>query len=353
MSIELLDAYVKAQVRALGHPGVAVGVVLGDRVLFSHGFGVRNKRSRSAVTPETVFRIASITKVFSGVALLALRDAGALTLDDPITKLLPETTALRPAQDGDPPIALRHLVTHTSGLPRNVPNGGTSERAFLAKLRQVRATTPPGTHVAYSNLAMGLVGPIIARASGVPYRDYMRTKILAPLGMRSAVWEMRDVPREKLATGYERVKEGPKKDELEASKSEWQMGAAEAFGGLYVSLEDMEKFVSFELSAGEMGAESKAYASVLSRSSLRESQTVALAGTPEAQHFGVNWIVGTDDTYGPRIEHTGATDEYSSSVALLPAKDLGVIVLSNASSPADVEALAHRIVAKSAELLDN
>jgi CubicO group peptidase (beta-lactamase class C family) len=301
-----------------------------------------------AVTPQTVFRIASITKVLSGVALLQLRDAGSLALDDLLTTHLPEAKAVRPAHEGDPPIVLRNLVTHTSGLPRNPPSGGTNEPAFLHKLAQVKLASAPGAKVSYSNFAMGLVGPIVARASGVPFREYMRTKILEPLDMKSAAWEARDVPKDLLSAGHQRIKEeGPDKGKLKVSDTEWRMGAGEAFGGLYVSLDDMTKLARFELSSQADGEE--AYANVLSRASLQESQREAITGAEGTPSYGVNWVVAKDETYGALVYHTGATDEYSASLVLYPERGLGVVILSNAAAPSDVEAVAKRILAKTAE----
>jgi CubicO group peptidase (beta-lactamase class C family) len=338
-----LAAYAQTEVRRLGHPGMAVGVVVGDRVVFRQGYGTKDKRRADPVATDTVFRIGSITKVFAGIALLQLRDAGKLTLDDPVAQHLPEAKAL------PLPPTLRHLVTHTSGLPRDVPSGGTSEAEFLAKLRWIGTQTRPGSHTQYSNLAMGLVGPVVRRVSGEPFRDYMRAHVFAPLGMTDTAWEKKDVDPHKLATGHAKVKEGERKDKIDPQLAEWQMGAAEAFGGMYASLDDLTGFVRFELAAWRAGP--GPFDAVLSRASLQESQTVAITGPPEPQRYGVNWWLDDDATYGPGVHHTGATDEYTASVVLLPRREVGVIVLSNfGPAPWDVEAIAKRILRKAASL---
>lgn len=338
-----IERIVDRQVRWLGHPGMAVAVVQGDAVVFRKGYGLRNNRRADPVTPETVFRIGSITKVVAGLALLQLRDAGRLSLDDSIARFLPEAKNIIGWREAAP-ITLRHIVTHTSGLPRDLPSGGTTEADLLAKLRWLRVQTPPGTQLSYSNLAFAYVGPIVARASGVSFRDFVHAHLLAPLGMNDTVWERKDVDPKRLASGHVKVKEGERKDKVDPWPEEWKMGAAEAFGGLYSSADDLAKLVRFELSAWSASPETMA--GVLARASLKESQSVAL----EPTHHGVAWALEDDARFGPRVLHTGATEDYSASVVMLPQKDLGVIVLSNfGPAPADVEAMTKRVTEKIAE----
>lgn len=337
------EALVAEQIRRLGHPGVAGGIVVGDRLVASRGWGYRHKMRGGAVDARTVFRIASITKVFAGLALLQLRDEGKLTLDDPLTKHLPEATALVYPKGETPPITLRHLVTHTSGLPRSVPNG-VSEASLLAHLKGLRLDKTPGEHAAYSNLAVGLVGPIVRRLSGMPARDYLRARVFGPLGMDSVAWERRDVDSKRIAWGHEKVKEGEKKDEVEPADTEWRMGAAELFGGAYASVEDMAKLVALELSAWDA---TDVESTVLKRASLQESQTQAIRGQPEPQRYGVSWWLG-DDPLGPMIWHSGATDEYSASVVMLPRKKIGAIILSNFADVATVEMVTKRMLRRAA-----
>ena len=337
------EPLVKDAVRRLGHPAVAAGIVVGDALVASRGWGYRHKYRGGSVDPRTVFRIASITKVFAGMALLQLRDEGKLTLDDPLTKHLPEAGSLVYPKGETPPITLRHLVTHTSGLPRSVPNG-VSEASLLAYLKGLRLEKTPGEHTAYSNLAVGLVGPIVRRLGGMPVRDYLRTRVFAPLGMDAMAWERKDVDSKRVAWGNEKVKEGDKKDEIEPVDTEWRMGAAELFGGLYASVEDMAKLVILQLSAWDTGT---AESTVLKRASLQESQTQAIRGQPEAQRYGVSWWLA-DDPLGPMIWHSGATDEYSASVVMLPKRKIGAILMSSYADVATVEAFTKRMLRRAA-----
>ena len=326
---DALDTAVRREVTRLGHPGVCVAAVSRAAPPRFFSFGRRDVASGAPVQPDTVFRVASITKVFSGIALLQLRDAGVLDLDDPITRWIPEAHTL-------PRITLRHLVTHTSGLPRNVPDGATTEEALLTKLASTRPVAEPGSRTAYSNLGMALAGPIVRRAGGRPYREWMAARVLGPLGMTGAAWEAAQVPPEKLATGYLAPKGRAEPRRFEPSQSEWRMGAAEAFGGLYASAEDMARFVAFELSAGADGPDAGL---PLVRPSLRESQAPVLVVPGGAARYGVCWKLE-----GPRLVHGGATDEYSAAVVLDVGRGAGVAVLSNAAFEPDVEAAAKRVL---------
>jgi CubicO group peptidase (beta-lactamase class C family) len=335
------QALVKRELRRIGHPAMAGGVVLKDRLVGACGTGYRHKYRGGRVDADTVFRVASITKTFAGLALLQLRDAGKLTLDDPLAKHLPEADSFVYPSSDTPPITLRHLVTHTSGIPRNA-TAGLSEAALLRSLKGVRLDHTPGEHTAYSNLAMGLAGPIVHRVSGQSFREYMQSNVFAPLGMTSCAWEARDVDSKRLAWGNEKKKDGEKEGEIEPVDTEWRMGAAEAFGGLYASVNDMAKMVMLQLSdAQTSGAES----SVLKRASLKESHTQATSGQPEAQKYGVNWWLGDEAVW-----HSGATDEYSASVVMLPSKGVGAIVLSSYADVATIEAMARRIAKKAGDL---
>lgn len=320
---DAIDARARVLVRG-GHAGLAVAVVppaAGGEPPVVRTYGVRDARGTDRVGGDTIFRIASITKVVTGVALLQLRDAGALGLDDPVARWLPEARAL-------PPMTLRHLVTHTSGLPRDVPAGGTSEEALLAKLAWVKPASPPGRRTAYSNFAMALAGPIIRRASGVPYRQWMHDRVLAPLGMASAGWERAELPAERVATGN-LVTRDETGVHARPSLSEWRMGAAEAFGGLYASVEDMVRFARFELTG----------VGPLSAASLAESQTPAIEvpGEGPATRYGVCWRLEVERGLA---RHGGATDEYGAAIAIDRRKGAAAILLSTAPFAAELEAAA-------------
>jgi CubicO group peptidase (beta-lactamase class C family) len=260
-----------------------------------------------------------VTKTFTGLLLLVLRDEGKLSLDDPLTKWLPEAKGVIAPTSDSPPITLRNLVTHTSGIPRVGPidygdGHEVTEAEVLGALKGLHLEFAPGSRISYSNLAMGLAGIVIKRAAKQPYRDALRAKVLAPLGIHGA-WAKADVQEGKLAPS--------------PGKVEWKLGPEESAGGLYLSLDELAKYVRLQLSAWPPrdGPESK----VARRSTLRESHLRAGFSAGGGEGFGVNWGVSTDDALGVVVAHTGSTADYHCSVIMLPRRGLAVISLASGS----------------------
>ena len=225
-------------------PDAAVGVVAGGRLLWFRGFGHRDTEGRWPVDERTAFRIGSITKTFTSVALLQLRDAGKLSLDDPLTKYLPEAAQI--VNPGSEPIRLRNLVTHTSGLGREVmPKEGPPRRPCSRRSRGCASEFEPGTSQSYSNYAMALAGVVVERVSGEPYRQYMQRHVFDPLGMSETAFDAEGLPAGALAVGYQRAGDGP----YHPIAKQRQGGAMEACGGLYSTVEDLAKYAAFELGA--------------------------------------------------------------------------------------------------------
>ena len=268
-----LEERLAAEVAARKLPGFAFGVVLDGELVYAKGFGVADLDDKRPVDVDTVFRIGSITKTFTSLAILKLRDAGKLSLDDPVVRTLPELAALRYPTRDSAPITIRQLLTHTSGLPqfgnhRHVRHDReVTERELFNDLPHLSLLWAPGTAFSYSTFGMALLGTVVTRLSGMRYRDYVSTQILAPLGMRSTFWDSRDVPKGRLATGYVPGAEAPIKD------VPWRLGEAEAAGGLYTSLRDLARYAAFQLAAypprddPEVGP--------VRRSSVREAHAIA------------------------------------------------------------------------------
>jgi CubicO group peptidase (beta-lactamase class C family) len=170
-----------------GQPGLAYGVVIDGELVHAAGLG---ERDLGGPPPDagTVFRIASMTKSFTASAVLALRDDGALRLDDPAEAYVPELRGWPPVSPDAARISVRHLLTMTAGFPTDDPWGDRQQGlpleefgAFLA--RGVRFNWAPGTQFEYSNLGFAILGRIITAVTGVAYPDYIRDRLLRPLGM--------------------------------------------------------------------------------------------------------------------------------------------------------------------------
>ena len=169
-------------------PGIAYGIIVDGKLAHVGTVGVRELSSRAPVDSSTVFRIASMTKSFTAAAILQLRDAGRLALDDPAEKYVPELAGLRDPSGDSPKITIRLLLSHSEGFPEDNPWGDqqlSATNGDMARMmkRGIPFSTAPGTSYEYSNFGFAILGRIVANVSGLPYPRYVSEKVLKPLGM--------------------------------------------------------------------------------------------------------------------------------------------------------------------------
>ena len=186
--------------------GVAYGVVAHGKLIGVKCFGSRELEGHAPVQPDTVFRIASMTKCFCAAAILQLRDAGKLQLDDQITDYIPELNLSLPTADSEP-ITIRQLLTMQGGIPQDDPWADRQlyrDDDALSNFYRQGATfsAPPATRFEYSNYGYMMLGRIVTNVSGQPAMEYITDHLLKPLGMHDTVWNASDVPADRLAKGY-------------------------------------------------------------------------------------------------------------------------------------------------------
>jgi len=349
---EALDSLFTAYFDEGNTPGLAVGVVSRGGLVWSRSFGVRDLATRAPVDEDTVFRVGSITKTFTGLAVLALRDQGKLALDAPAEQYLPELKGLVYPTDDSARITLRNLVTHTSGLSRDgalprLREGGhnPTEAELLASLEGQRLDFAPGSSSAYSNQAAALTGLVVAHASGVPYADFVATAILAPLGMTSTRYAIDPAWGARLATGY---RDTPAAAERWTPAEITTPGPTQAGGHLWSTLRDLGRFVTFEL--GAWPPRSDADTGPVRRSTVRESQLLAGDQRPDVPLHGVFWFVSKGDGRGTAaptyiVSHDGEIDGFHAVIVFAPTSGVGVVALANGRDPARLEATVLRALA--------
>ncbi len=321
-------------VKAHGVAGASLGIVAAGELVWSAGLGLADRATGRPADERTVYRIASITKTFTATAIVQLRDAGGLRLDDPLVEHLPEARAIRNRFGPMSDITIRRLLDHTSGLQGEPPNrqplaySHYTIKELLAVLGDVIVAIAPGSAHKYSNLGYELLGEVIRRVAGRPYRDYVREAITEPLGMRSTTHEPQGALLDRLAVGYNEARYS---DDLGLAQLP-PPGSMAAGGGLYSSVEDLARWVAQQcrtdatLERGEQ--------QVLAGCSLREMQRPTVVIDPawlEAQ--GLGWY-GTRRSDLVLIGHSGALDGFQSNVSFLPDEGLGAIVLVNGIAPA-------------------
>lgn len=319
-------------------PGAAWGLVVDGRLVHAGSTGLRQLGTDTPVGPDTVFRIASMTKSFTAVAILQLRDAGKLSLDDPVERFLPELRDLPYPTSDSPRITLRQLLTHSGGFPEDNPWGDRQldlpEESFTELLTQgVPFSTAPGTEYEYSNVGFALLGRVVSRVSGMGYADYVQRHILEPLGMRSTTLEPASVPDSQRSEGY-RFEDG-----VHSVESQPAHGAFGAMGGMLSSVEDLARYVGMFTAA--FPARDGEETLPLSRASLREMQQIwrsrSARVTRDAEGQTVLFAGGygyglrswQDCRFGQIAGHTGGLPGFGSQMRWLPEYGIGLVAMGN------------------------
>jgi CubicO group peptidase (beta-lactamase class C family) len=319
-------------------PGAAWGVIVDGRLAHAGVHGVRDIPSKSAVTPDTVFRIASMTKSFTAMAILALRDEGKLALDDPAEKYVPEMRGLKYPTSDSPKITVRHLLSHAEGFPEDNPWGDqqladTDEQLSAMIKGGIPFSNAPGIAYEYSNYGFAILGRIVTNVSGVRYTDYVNTKILKPLGMTSTTLEPSAVPADRLAHGYRWEDERWKNEPLLSN------GSFGSMGGMLTSVRDLSRYVAVYLSAWPPhdGPET----APIHRASLREMQQVwrPAAASVTRDASGAIQLTSGGYAYGLRVSqscafrqvvsHTGGLPGFGSIMLWLPDYGIGIVAFGN------------------------
>jgi CubicO group peptidase (beta-lactamase class C family) len=320
-------------------PGIAYGIVVDGRLAHVGTAGYREVPSRAPVDTSTVFRIASMTKSFTAVAILQLRDAGLLSLDDPAERYVPELAGLRYPTADAPKITIRHLLSHSAGFPEDNPWGdqqlAATDEEMAAMMRAgIPFSTAPGTAYEYSNYGFAILGRIVANVSGMPYPRYVTERVLLPLGMTSTTLEASAVPPNRLAHGY-RLRDGEWIEEPPLPD-----GAFGPMGGMLTSLADLGRWVGFMLDAWP--ARDEAERGPLRRASVREMQQVArysgasavrdtAAGTTAltAAGYGYGLVVRQTCLFRAVVSHGGGLPGFGSQMRWLPEHGVGIVAMGN------------------------
>lgn len=320
-------------------PGMVYGVVKDGKLAYVKGIGVQELDAKRPVTPDTLFRIASMTKAFTALSILSLRDKGKLHLDDLAEDYVPEMKRWTYPTSDSPRIRIRDLLQHVGGFVTDDPWGDRqqvlSQDGFTKMLKSgVPFSRAPQTAHEYSNFGYAILGRIVAKASGMPYRTYVERTLLKPLGMTSSGYEVTDAPKERRAIGY-RWENG-----AWAEEPTMRDGAFNAMGGLQVSANDYAKWVAFLLSAWPPrdGPET----GPVKRSTVREiaqglnfvsvAQRTGSSGPTacrQALAYGMAWRVAQDCDLGLTLAHGGGYPGYGSHVMLMPDYGVGIFALSN------------------------
>ena len=320
-------------------PGAAWGIVIDGELAHAGTAGLRDIEANAPVDADTVFRIASMTKSFTAVAILKLRDEGRLSLDDPAERYVPELKALRYPTTDSPRITIRHLLSHSEGFPEDNPWGdqqlSETEESLSRMLRDgIPFSNAPGIAYEYSNYGFAILGRIVSNVSGKPYEEYVAANILQPLGMVSTTLHAAKVPKNRMAIGYRW------EDERWKPEPALPHGSFGSMGGMLTSIRDLSRYISMFLDAWPPhdGPET----APIRRASLREMQQPwrpsstrvtrdPVTGVAQLSAGAYGFGLGVTQTceYRAVVAHGGGLPGYGSLMRWLPDYGVGIIAFGN------------------------
>ena len=325
-ALQLLDTWMDAAQAYGGIPGASLSVVHDQELVWAKGYGYAHVEREEPATASTMYSICSISKLFTAVGVLQLRDRGKVGLDDPVAEHLDWYEI----QGGDPeagPVTVEGLLTHTSGLPREAkapywtgPDYPFPTRGeIVARLAGQSMLYPPRTYYQYSNLGLTLAGEIVAAASGQSYDAYVRANILDPLGMASTFTDHEDRFRgDRLASGYTaRGRDGGRKP-----VPDYRVRGISPAAGFISTVEDLARFASWQfrvLGGGD---------ALLDRNTLREMHRVHWLEPDGETTYGLGFSVwkSDGDTF---VGHGGSCPGYRSHLLLRPQDEVATAFMAN------------------------
>lgn len=305
--------------------GLAVGVVEGEETVYAGGFGVQSGETGFAVTPDSMFRVASMTKPFVATAVMQLVEAGKVRLDASVVEYLPD---FQVDHQRDSRVTVRHLLNHTSGLPRSYhePEPDDDRQRYLRRNAGVRISAPPGDRFQYSNLGYDILGELIAAASGRTFEEYVRNRLLGPAGMPTSTFPPDPIDPQREAAPHLngphpiRARIDPPHPANNPSK------------GLVSSLRELSNWAIANLGLGRFGHER-----ILGTASFD-----ALWAPAAKAGASLGWFTG--HRHGHRtVQKGGSLTGYGSNLVLAPDDALGVVVLAN-SYPVPKDAIATAVL---------
>lgn len=319
-------------------PGYAFGIVLDGKLVYSGAGGYSDVENKIPATTQSMFRIASMSKSLTAMAIVKLRDEGKLKLDDPVYRYIPEMKGQKLSKDA-PEITVKNLLTHSAGFPEDNPWGdrqlADTDAELIALIKKgISFSNAPGLSYEYSNLGFAMLGYIIKKVTGIPYSEYIAKNIFKPLNMNQAEWEYNKVPSAQFANGYRWINNSWRKE------TPLHDGVWGAMGGMITSIESFSKYVALHQSAWPVSNDAEK--GPVKRSSIREMQqpwrfasmnanykypSGRACPTTGAYAYGLRW---TSDCEGREsVGHSGGLPGFGSNWMILQEYGLGVIYFGN------------------------
>jgi CubicO group peptidase (beta-lactamase class C family) len=313
---------------------VTVGVVSGKQLIWTNSYGYADMETKTTADQNTVYRIGSLTKMFTALMLEQLVQAGIVKFSDPVEKYFPEVNTIKGKFRDAEPITLGQLATHTAGLGRE-PDDETKyakgpvsdwEETLIAALPHTHFEFKPGSRFLYSNIGFAILGAALSRAAAEPYTRYVPGRIFEPLGMTHSAMEPNPNLLPHLSKGYLVENRSLFVDSKTAQREHEGRGYKVPNGAVYTTVGDLARFASFLLGEGP--------ATVLKNSSLESDLSI-----PADSSYGLGVMIVKRKGY-IALGHNGAVAGYQAALMLNREAGMGVIILANVLGTVDTTDLA-------------
>ena len=329
-AIEEFEATVEQTVQRNGMGSAVVGIVLDGHVAWKKGFGSRDIEKKMPADADGIYRVGSITKSFTAMAMVQLAEKGVFALDDPVYKYFPEIEGLAGKNEYAKSITFRHLASHTAGLAKEPKLAGAAsgpigqwEEKILASIPKTEILTPPGQRHHYSNIGFGILGLAVSRAAGQPYMGLVEDLILQPLGMKHSAFIPTEEMEPLVAAGIQAGTHGTLDTET-PKREHIGRGYKVPNGGLYTTLDDLGRFIALHCNDGRADV---MYAEAVKQMRRIQATPDGRSLGPFEKAYGLGlWLFTAPD--GTRlVGHFGSVSGYDSTMYFHPETKTGVILL--------------------------
>jgi CubicO group peptidase (beta-lactamase class C family)/D-alanyl-D-alanine dipeptidase len=318
--VDRLQRLIRHEIEDKGMPAVSIALVDGQQIVWAAGFGWADRQQQVPASAATVYRVGSVSKLFTDVAVMQLVERGELDLDAPVTNYLPE---FQPRNPFASPITLRQLMSHRAGLVRESPVGNyfdPTEPSLVDTVESLNRTElvyTPGARTKYSNAGIAVAGRVLERQVGRPFSDHIQQAVLTPLGTESTSFELTAAIRQRLADAVMWTYDG-----RTFTAPTFALGTSPA-GNLYSSVTDLSRFLMTLFNDGRAPG-----GPLLRPETLKQMWSPPPGAAGEPRKFGIGFALGQLDG-NLRVGHGGAVYGFATELAALPEKKLGAVVIAN------------------------
>jgi CubicO group peptidase (beta-lactamase class C family) len=305
--------------------GVSIAIVDDQSIVWAQGFGYADVKNNVPATPETVYRIGSISKLFTVMASMELAEQGKIDIDQPLQKYLPQFSVKSRFPDSGP-ITLRTMMTHHSGLPSGVTKGMWASEVpatLLFRLKDEYVAYPTNYVLAYSNVAMALLGLTVEQVSATEFSEYVEQSVLEPIGTQQSSFKLTPEIQNLLSKGYRNGKESKQLPLRDV-----------AAGSMYSNVLDLSRFMQMMFAKGAVSGRQIVQPNTIDEMLRPQNEAVTL---DFEQRIGLGWFLNYAGKTNEKIAtHSGGTPLFRTTLAILPQKKIGVVVLTNSAEGARI-----------------